>query len=236
VIHHTGYQDPALQGKKLERNLRLLQLDRADNPTDGFVLFNLGWINQQLGRPAEASSWLAQARALCQGSESVLRAIHVLQARCHRELGNFTAAVTASRSGLELFAGDVELLHEECLALRELGDATGAEMCLRQMLDGSDAPGFTSRAVGLRGYLARHQLAVLCLEQGRLAEAEAHWRWTLAEQRNYVLAWLGLGELFRREERWIELEEVATDLQKLDPAKAAALRSRTAGRNSNRNP
>src|SRR5262249_30820789 len=38
VIHHTGYQDPGHIGPKLERSMRLLQMDFADNPEDPFTL------------------------------------------------------------------------------------------------------------------------------------------------------------------------------------------------------
>jgi hypothetical protein len=46
--------------------------------------------------------------------------------------------------------------------------------------------------------LARHNLALVCLEEGNLAEAEAHWRAALAEQPGFAPARLGLGEVSRR--------------------------------------
>jgi hypothetical protein len=49
-----GYLDPVKLRKKQERNLRLLEMDCAENPEDPFVLFNLGWVYQGLGRAAEA--------------------------------------------------------------------------------------------------------------------------------------------------------------------------------------
>jgi tetratricopeptide (TPR) repeat protein len=50
-------------------------------------------------------------------------------------------------------------------------------------------------------------LAVLYFEQGRTAEAEAHWRAALAEQPAFEPAWLGLGELYLAQGRWQELEQ-----------------------------
>src|SRR5262249_30995896 len=41
IIHHTGYTDAAVRARKLERDLRLLRLDLAEQPDDPFVLFNL---------------------------------------------------------------------------------------------------------------------------------------------------------------------------------------------------
>jgi hypothetical protein len=49
--------------------------------------------------------------------------------------------------------------------------------------------------LGMRGYLTRHNLAVMYGEQGRLAEAEAQWRAALAEQLGYVLAMEALARL-----------------------------------------
>src|SRR5262249_41280693 len=40
IIQHTGYQDPSLRGRKLQRDLRLLQLDLQDHPDEPFILFN----------------------------------------------------------------------------------------------------------------------------------------------------------------------------------------------------
>jgi hypothetical protein len=42
AIEHSGYLDPALRLRKLERNLRLPHLDLAERPNDAFTLFNLG--------------------------------------------------------------------------------------------------------------------------------------------------------------------------------------------------
>ena len=55
TVRHTGYVDPVLRGKKLERDIRLLHLDLADFPDDPFVLFNLGAIaieRRRVGRGA----------------------------------------------------------------------------------------------------------------------------------------------------------------------------------------
>src|SRR5260370_1596740 len=49
VIHHVGYQDAATTPRKLERNLRLLQLDHAEHPDQPYILFNLGWAHLALG-------------------------------------------------------------------------------------------------------------------------------------------------------------------------------------------
>jgi Tfp pilus assembly protein PilF len=54
---------------------------------------------------------------------------------------------------------------------------------------------FASLDTGLRSHKARHNLAVLYFEQGRLAEAEAQWRAALAEQPQFTPALTGLKQL-----------------------------------------
>jgi len=41
-VRHVGYADPGLRGRKLGRDLRLLELEDAERPDDPFTLFNLG--------------------------------------------------------------------------------------------------------------------------------------------------------------------------------------------------
>src|SRR5262249_3256833 len=49
AIQHTGYCDPALRGRKLQRDLRLLQLECGELPDHPFTLFNLGSVYQEMG-------------------------------------------------------------------------------------------------------------------------------------------------------------------------------------------
>ena len=42
VVRHTGYADPAVEARKLERNIKILKRDLEERPDDPFVIFNLG--------------------------------------------------------------------------------------------------------------------------------------------------------------------------------------------------
>ncbi len=42
TVRHTGYTDPALRERKLQRDSRILESELAERPGDPFVLFNLG--------------------------------------------------------------------------------------------------------------------------------------------------------------------------------------------------
>src|SRR5439155_3684160 len=86
VIHHTGYQDPALRGKKLERDLRLLRLQQEEQPDEPFTLFNLGAVYNELNRPAEALLLLQHSLERSQPTDSIVRKLYALLAQCHRQL------------------------------------------------------------------------------------------------------------------------------------------------------
>lgn len=68
AIEHRGYYDLALQQKKLERNLHLLELDYLEHPTDYFVLFNLGILYKRLNKLKEGHALLRKAARMYQYS------------------------------------------------------------------------------------------------------------------------------------------------------------------------
>jgi GT2 family glycosyltransferase/tetratricopeptide (TPR) repeat protein len=230
AIHHVGYQDPALRRGKLERDLRLLRLEDAEHPDDPFTLFNLGSVFLELGRPAEALPVLSRSLERSAPEDSIVRKLHTLLVQCHRQLGDHDRALAACRAGRRHYPDDAELLFHEGLVRRARGDGAGAEACLLRLLEGHDGPHFASVDAGLRGYKARHNLAVLYQEAGRTAEAEAQWRAALAGQPDLLPGWLGLAELFLGQGRWDELEHVAGRLEDgLHAAtEAAVLRARGA--------
>lgn len=84
---------------------------------------------------------------------------------------------------------------------------------MRQLLQARSGPHFASVDAGIRGYKARHNLAVIYRDKGLVGEAERQWRETVTEQPDFLPAWMGLGELYLKQERWTNLEEI---LQKLE--------------------
>jgi len=72
---------------------------------------------------------------------------------------------------------------------------------------------FGSADGGLNGYLARHQLALVYYQQGRWEEAEAAWKLALADRPGYFDALKGLGEMYLKQRRWAELEQVVEHLE-----------------------
>jgi glycosyltransferase involved in cell wall biosynthesis/Tfp pilus assembly protein PilF len=211
-LEHTGYTDAALLGRKTERNLRLLQLQEADDPDDPFTLFNLGWVYQDLGQAPKAIPYLRRSLALSGPGDSIVRKLYVLLAQAHRMLGQQRPALAACRAGRAHCPDDPELLFLEAQILREQGDPAGAEKCLRQLLQLRPGTHFASLDAGVRGVKARNQLALVCWEQGRATEAEEAWQAVLAEQPRFTPAWQGLGELYVNQGRWAELDQAVDHL------------------------
>jgi glycosyltransferase involved in cell wall biosynthesis/SAM-dependent methyltransferase len=205
VIEHTGYQDPALRRRKLERDLRLLHLDQLAHPDDPFILFNLGMIYQELGQQAQAVSLFTRSLERSQPGDSIVRKLYALIAQCHNQLGQKTQALAACRQGRALFPDDAELLFQEGLILQGLGDSLGAVERWEQVLRCPPGQHFASVHAGIRGYLTRQNLAAVYQTLGRFPEAERHYQAILEEQPDYQTAWLGLGELYLAQARWHEL-------------------------------
>jgi GT2 family glycosyltransferase/Flp pilus assembly protein TadD len=224
-IHHVGYRDPALRKTKGQRDLRLLEIERQELPDHPFTLFNLGQAYRDIGRPEEALPFMQRSIALSDPGDSIVRKLYAMVAACHRQLGKPAEALQACLDGRKLYPDDEELLFTEGLARREMGDVTGAESCLRRLIDGREAGDhLSSVADGLRGYLGRHYLADLLTAQNRDTEAEAQWRTALTEAPTYTPAWLGLGRLYARTKQYLAAEQVAARLG--ESAEAAEIRGR----------
>ncbi|MBV9122785.1 MAG: tetratricopeptide repeat protein, partial [Planctomycetes bacterium] len=212
VIEHAGYSNPQLRQRKTQRDLRLLRLDHQEYPDDPFILFNLGWVTAETGQPAEALPLLRRSLALSHPTDSIVRKLYPLIMECHRRLGQPAAALAACQEGRRHYPEDAQLLFQEALLRQQQGDRAGAITCLRRLLQTAEGPHFASVAEGLRGFQARHQLALLLQENGQSREAEALWQAALVENADFTPGWLGLAELYLRQGRWTEAEQVAEHL------------------------
>jgi tetratricopeptide (TPR) repeat protein len=233
AIEHSGYLDPALRHKKLERNLRLLNLDLAERPNDAFTLFNLGWAYADLGRCADAIPFLQRSLQHSHNADSITPKLYTLLIMCHRRLGQFADAWAVSQAGNARCPDDAELLFLKGQLCHQRGDRKEARSCWTQLLDARSltvaAPldgVFRSIDAGLRGPLVRHHLAVLDREEGHLADAEKHWRTILEDTLSFQPARLGLADLYLRQRRWPELETVLAELGPHVPQETDVLRAR----------
>ena len=99
TVRHTGYADPALRERKLQRDHKILEAELAERPDDPFVLFNLGSI------AVERQDWrtaLGHLQRSLRGSgpkDSIVRKLFALIARCHQSLGDIPSALAMLRRG-----------------------------------------------------------------------------------------------------------------------------------------
>lgn len=216
VVQHVGYRDGAIRSKKLERDLRLLLMEQAEQPDDPFTLFNLGSVYQELGKLADALPLFKRSLQGSEPSDSIVRKLYALIAQCHNHLGQQADALQACRQGRSLFPEDAELLFQEGITLRHLGDADGAINAWEKLLQAPEGAHFASVNTGIRGHLTRHNLATTYLERGHLDAAEGHWRASLAERNDYVPAWLGLAEIAAKRDSIESLEKIIERLYQCD--------------------
>lgn len=214
VILHTGYVDPVHRRHKLERDLKLLQRKRAEQADEPFTLFNIGSVFRELNQPGEALAALSRSLQLSRPSDSIVRKLYALIAQSQRDLGQAGEALRTCSNGRKIYPEDAELLFLESVLLRQSGDNQSAEERLHRLIDGSESAHFASVDVGLRGFKARHNLAIICMEQNRIAEAENHWLAALNDEPAFIPAQAGLGRLYAQTKNTPKLEKHAQLIEK----------------------
>jgi tetratricopeptide (TPR) repeat protein/glycosyltransferase involved in cell wall biosynthesis len=223
AIDHAGYVDPQRLQEKIQRNLRLLHLEEAEQPHDPFTLFNLAWAYLETGRPEQGIAYARRSLARSAPGDSIVRKLHVILARAHERLGQPREALAWCCAGRARCPDDAELLFQEAVLLLALDEPRRAELVLRTLLVLRPGEQFASVDAGLRGHKARHQLARALQAQGRADEAEDQWRAGLAERPGFVPAWEGLAELYLAQGRWEDLAEAVGRLPVDGPAAAPTL-------------
>ncbi len=209
TVDHTGYVDPALRGRKLERDLRILRAQHLDMGDEPFTLFYLAQMALDTGDPQGALRSLHLCLRLSSPNDSIVRKLHSLRVRALLEMGRPRDALDAALLGLRVCPGDPELLLREGRLRAAGGDNQGAKATFLGLIDGAEGGGmFRSVSEGLRTFMARHELARVCLELGELADAEAQWRRACAEAPLWRPPWSGLAGLLCSQARWGELGPV----------------------------
>ena len=181
TVRHTGYADPVLRSRKLQRDERILLTELADQPGEPFVLFNLGSIAVERGDWAAALSRLRGSLEASAPTDSIVRKLHALIARCHQELGDHEAALSACDVGLAQDPDDAELLFRRAVLHRNGGQPGEAEAGWRKILTLRRPERFASLDQGIYGHLTHRNLALLAMERGDVSEASEHWLAVLAE-------------------------------------------------------
>jgi glycosyltransferase involved in cell wall biosynthesis/Flp pilus assembly protein TadD len=214
TVTHLGYADAAHRERKLQRDLRLLRIEEQEQPDEPFVLFNLGSVMVEVGRPEEALGYLRRSLAQSSPKDSIVRKLYALIAQCHRTLGRQAEALQACVAGRAHYPDDAELLFVEGVLRQEQGDWSGAVASWQRLVTGSDGDHFASVDGALRGAKARHNLAVAYTKLNCPEQALAQWRKAVAEDPSFVPAWVGLGRLGLAGDRAL-VGEAADHLQEL---------------------
>jgi tetratricopeptide (TPR) repeat protein len=181
VMRHTGYADPALRARKLQRDSKILHEELAERPEDPFVLFNLGLVAVERQVWREALGYLSRSLAGSAPTDSITHKLFALLARVHQMIGDSREALRVCAQGLALDPDDAELLFRKAIVHRNRGEPAEAEACWRRILELRRPERFASVDMGIYGHLTRRNLASLARERGDRAEQDRLWSEVLAE-------------------------------------------------------
>jgi tetratricopeptide (TPR) repeat protein len=181
VVRHTGYADPVLRSRKLDRDGKILMEELSKRPADPFILFNLGSIAIERAQWLAALDYLGRSLAGSAPTDSIRLKLHALIARSHQMLGDLPTAVRTCAEGLAIDPEDAELLFRKGVLHRHQGELAEAESCWRRILDVHRPEPFCSVDEGIFGHLTRRNLATLAEDRADHAEAAQLWHEVLAE-------------------------------------------------------
>jgi tetratricopeptide (TPR) repeat protein len=181
VVQHEGYADPAVEARKLDRNIRILEREVKERPNDPFVLFNLGQSAVEKREWDQALGYLGRSLAGSAPTDSIVRKIYALIARVHQTMGNLQEALGTCAEGLKLDGEDAELWFRKAVVHRHLGERAEAERCWRLILKLKRPDQFCSFDQRIYGHVTRCNLAALAAERGDRAGAERLWQDVLAK-------------------------------------------------------
>jgi tetratricopeptide (TPR) repeat protein len=192
VTHSGSEHSLDARRRKQERDLRLLELELDEQPNHPFVLFNLGMTYADMEKPEQAVKFLEKSMRFAAPGESHVRKIYALLTACLIQINADDKARQVLVRGQQLFPDDPELhFRRGILEQRSRNFAVAIEAYLRAIENQCERC-FTSRDRGITGHKARHNLAGIYQEIGRLDNAELQWRLAIEEVATYREGWAGL--------------------------------------------
>jgi len=201
VVHSGADHSAEGRKKKQERDLRILHQENHERPDHPFTLFNLGMTYADMQRYDEAVGWLQRSLEVSTPAESHVRKVYALLVNSLAELGRTNEAVRVCQQGRNLFPSDPELLFRQGMLAHRFGHLDEAESAYIEALRGREERHFTSIDRGIMGYKARHNLALVYVDKGRLDLAELHWRRVVAEVPNFFVGRFALTDTLIRQGR-----------------------------------
>jgi tetratricopeptide (TPR) repeat protein len=173
-------------------------MELAEYPDHPFTLFNLGMTYRDAGQYDKAVDCLQRSIKRSGDGESQLRKAYALLVATYAQWGKPHDACAVCKRGLSLFPEDSELQFREAGLFHQFRRFQDAVSAYRRVLECNEAPHFASMDRGIRGYLTRHNLAVVYSDMGEWSKAEAEWWRVVADEPEFHPAWSGLAEALMR--------------------------------------
>jgi glycosyltransferase involved in cell wall biosynthesis len=159
IVHANADNSPEGRAKKLQRDLRILQLERQERPDHPFTLFNFGMTLAEACRHEEAIGFLWQSIGRACDDESHLRKAFAFLVSNYRRLGRHVTAWETCLKSLKQFPDDAELRFRQASTLRDFGNLPDAARAFEDLLVLQNGRHMSSVDRGLKGYRAHHHLA-----------------------------------------------------------------------------
>jgi tetratricopeptide (TPR) repeat protein len=178
-IEHYGYLGQVREDKnKSTRNLELLKRQLAEGVDTPFLHFNLGSEQAAAGDIAGSLEHLTRAWTQLESDpqRTEMGYFPSLSARLVKALnanGRHAEAIAQGDEVLALLPDFTDIVLEQALAQRGLGDLDAAVTTFERVLELGDAPSKYSATVGAGTFHARNILAETLIDAGRLDEAAA---------------------------------------------------------------
>eukprot|EP00913_Durusdinium_trenchii_P013432 g12613.t1 len=212
VVHSGSDQTPEGRQRKLERDYRILKLDLQERPDHPFVLFNLSMTYADDNRHEEAVQYLTRSITVSNEHESHVGKAYALLVSALSKAGRRDEAWVTCRRGLEIFPDDKELLFRSAMLSHDFGRLEEAVEAYQQVLQESTDRQFSSVDVGISGYKARHNLAIVYGELNEYEAAESQWRRAVEDRPDYRPGWNGLGDTLIQRRRLREADKLGQEL------------------------
>jgi glycosyltransferase involved in cell wall biosynthesis len=192
-IDHLGYQSPALLQRKLRRNIRLLAMDYAIDPTDSSTLFHLGMAYATLENHAEARRYLRRLVAADTGACDCMERVYRALAELSLTEGDFDGSLRILSHGLSKYPGHEGLLYLQASYLFQLGRYDEARIALEQVMAGTTTREHSDMPCDIKGKLAPRKLADVFRLQKKFHLAERTLRSVIEHYPTDTHAWYALG-------------------------------------------
>jgi glycosyltransferase involved in cell wall biosynthesis len=197
VVRHLGYADGAAFKRKVNRDLRLLRMDYAVDPTHLPTLLHLGMAYFNAGRANESRYFLRQVIANTKQRCDHLRQVYCALATIEMHECKLNEALAVLDQGLAIFPTGEYLLYLRADCLYELDRYVEARATLLRLLNNPVEIQYRgSVPEGIREKLAPRKLADILRLQRQYASAEALFKSVLSRYPDDTLSWYLLGRVY----------------------------------------